>query len=148
MEPLPTGSDAPPIEGIDLSGPRLVWFYKVTCPVCQLAAPVAQRLHDAYPEAVIGIGQDPVDALRAFSARFGVAFPSMVDASPYPASTAYGVRVVPTLFLVDGGTVLDVVESWDRDGYNRVSHGFAELVGADASTVSTPEDGLPSFRPG
>ena len=148
MEPLGAGSAAPPIEGIDLSEPRALWFHKVTCPVCKLAAPVAERLSSAYPGVVTGVGQDPRPELESFAREFGVGFESTVDSPPYPASDAYGIRVVPTLFLVDSGQILDVVESWDRDGYNRVSHGLAELVGTDASVVSTPDDGLPSFRPG
>jgi hypothetical protein len=52
------------------------------------------------------------------------------------------------MFLVDGGEVRDVVESWDRDGYNRVSVGLAERAGVQPVTASTEDDGLPAFRPG
>ena len=145
---MDVGSVAPRIEGVDLDEPRVLFFYKVTCPVCKLAAPVAERLHAAYGDRIAGIGQDPPGELDAFSRAFGVTFGSIPDPGPYALSEAYGIRTVPTLFLVDGGIVLDVVESWDREGYNRVSHGLSELVGADASIVSTPDDGLPSFRPG
>jgi thiol-disulfide isomerase/thioredoxin len=148
VQPIDVGSEAPPIEGVDLAEPRVLFFFKVTCPVCRLAAPVAERLHAAYGERIVGLGQDPTGALEEFSRAHGVTFASIPDPPPYPTSEAYGLRVVPTIFLVDGGTVLDVVESWDREGYNRVSHGLSELIGADASTVSTPGDGLPSFRPG
>jgi hypothetical protein len=56
---------------------------------------------------------------------------------------------VPTIVSVDGeGRVADVVESWDRDGYNRASRTLAELLGADAVVISEPSDGLPEFRPG
>jgi thiol-disulfide isomerase/thioredoxin len=148
VEPLDAGEASPSIPGVALDDPVLLFFYKVTCPVCKLAAPVAERLQQAYPGRVVGVGQDDPEALRTFAQDFGVSFDSVQDPPPYPASDAYGVRSVPTLFLVDGGDVLDVVESWDRDGYNRLSHGLAELIGADASTVSTPDDGLPPFRPG
>jgi thiol-disulfide isomerase/thioredoxin len=147
-EPLGPGESAPEIPGADLDDPTLLFFYKVTCPVCQLAAPVAQQLQDAYPGRVVGVGQDPAPELAAFASRHGMTIPTVQDEPPYELSEAYGCRVVPTLFLVDGGIVQDVAESWDRDGYNRLSHGLAELIGADASTVSTPGDGLPSFRPG
>jgi thiol-disulfide isomerase/thioredoxin len=148
MEPLAPGSAAPPIEGVDLDRPALVFFYKVTCPVCVLAAPVAEKLQLAYPGRIAAVGQDPEPDLEAFARTHNWTFASLRDAPPYPMSNAYEVRVVPTLFLVDAGSVLDVVESWDREGYNRVSHGLAELIGSDASIVSTPDDGLPSFRPG
>ena len=148
MEPLAPGGAAPPIEGIDLGEPTVLVFYKVTCPVCQLAAPVVERLHRAYPGRVRGVGQDPSDALDEFGRTYGLTVPVTSDRPPYPASNAYGVRVVPSLFLVEGGEVRDVVESWDRDGFNRVSAGIAERTGANAVSVSAAADGLPSFRPG
>jgi peroxiredoxin len=129
--------------------PRVLFFYKVTCPVCQLAAPAVQRFEEAYPGHVAGVGQDPEGKLEAFSGQYGLSFPVAADDPPYPASLAYGVRVVPTVFLVDGReTILDVVESWDRDGLNRVSQRVAELAGTAYAPISTPDDGLPPFRPG
>jgi thiol-disulfide isomerase/thioredoxin len=148
MEPLGPGQAAPPLDGLDLGDPTLLVFYKVTCPVCQLAAPVVERLHEAYPGRVRGIGQDPDAALAEFGRTYGMTASVMSDGPPYAASNAYGVRVVPTLFLVDGGKIRDVVESWDRDGFNRVSAELADLTYQDPVVVSTPEDGLPSFRPG
>ena len=63
-------------------------------------------------------------------------------------SNAYGVRVVPTLFLIGtDGNVLDSVESWDRDGYRRVSKGLADLLGVPPAKLGIPTS-LPSFRPG
>jgi len=41
-----------------------------------------------------------------------------------------------------------VVESWDRDGYNRIAKRLAQATGSPAGAVSDPGDGLPSFRPG
>jgi hypothetical protein len=44
--------------------------------------------------------------------------------------------------------VTDVVESWDRDGMNRVSATLGRLLGIDAEVLSEPSDGLPDFKPG
>ena len=148
MTPLEPTSPAPEIPGVDLGSPRALWFHKVTCPVCQLAAPVAQRLADAHADRVVGVGQDPAPKLTGFSREFGTTFPVVADEAPYELSRAYGVRIVPTLVLVEDGRIADVVESWDRDGYNRVARELADLTGSDAMTVSDPADGLPSFRPG
>jgi hypothetical protein len=148
VSPLQPGAEAPDIPGIDLQEPRAVWFHKVTCPVCQLAAPVAQRLEDAYAGRVVGVGQDPTERLEEFSGEFGMTFPVLTDEPPYSVSKAYGITTVPTLFLVQGGRITDVVESWDRDGYNRASGRLAELTGSEPTTLSDPADGLPSFRPG
>jgi hypothetical protein len=141
--PLPPGSEAPPIPGgPPPRGRQAVVFYKVTCPTCQLAAPAVERIFAGVPHGFIAVGQDPVDRLEEFGRRFGTTFRAVPDESPYPASNAYGVRTVPTLFVLEDGRVADVVESWDREGWNRA----AELL--DVSPVSEEGDGLPPFRPG
>jgi thiol-disulfide isomerase/thioredoxin len=149
-EPIQPGSPAPMVPGIDfLAGPTALFFYKVTCPVCQMAAPPANRFEQAYPGRIVGIGQDPEEKLAQFDRTFGLGFRSVTDLPPYELSNAYGVRVVPTVFVVDEtASVLDVVESWDRDGLNRVSKQLAAMVGADFVSISEPGDGLPPFRPG
>ena len=149
MAVIEPGSEAPPVHGLDMyAGPRALWFHKVTCPVCQLAAPVAQRMAAAHPELAVGVGQDPEDRLAAFRSAYGITFPVVSDPPPYRASDGYGLTVVPTLVLVQDGTVTDVVESWDRDGYNRVSARLAELTGNEPVAISSEGDGLPPFRPG
>jgi peroxiredoxin len=147
---LAVASKAPGIPGVDFEkAPLAVFFYKVTCPVCQMAAPKVQNFEAAYPGRIVGIGQDPREKLTAFEGEFGLTFPSLVDAPPYAVSNAYGIEVVPTTFLVDGeGTILDTVESWDRDGLNRISEGLAEITGAGYAEISNRSDGLPPFRPG
>jgi peroxiredoxin len=150
LEPLQPGSTTPSIPGIDFSaGPTVLFFYKVTCPVCQLAGPPVTRFEQAYPGRIQGIGQDPPEKLAEFDRTYGLGFPSISDLPPFEVSNAYGIRTVPTAFLVDAdGSILDTVESWDRDGLNRVSKELAALVGADFAQISEPGDGLPRFRPG
>ncbi len=63
-------------------------------------------------------------------------------------SNAYGIRTVPTLFVLDGARVDRVVESWDRDGWNRAAARLGELAGVPIEAVSHEGDGLPPFRPG
>lgn len=135
--------------GLDLAnGTTALFFYKVTCPVCQMAAPIVEQLAAGFPDAVAGIGQDPEGKLDQFGAEYGWSFPSTPDEPPYSVSDAYGIRVVPTVVLVHDGEVADVVESWDRDGYNRVAAELAELTGGATAPISEEGDGLPSFRPG
>jgi thiol-disulfide isomerase/thioredoxin len=146
--PIAPGAPAPPIEGISEDGARAIVFLKVTCPVCQMAAPKVQALGDAFPGRVVAVGQDPPDRLAGFGDEYGMHVPVVADLVPYAASEAYGVRTVPTVFLVDAGTVLDTVEGWDREGYNRVAGRLAELTQSPYHPVSEPGDGLPPFRPG
>jgi thiol-disulfide isomerase/thioredoxin len=146
--PIEPGDAAPPIDGVADDGPHAIVFYKVTCPVCQMAARKVQALADAYPGRVTPVGQDPTDRLEAFGDEYGLGVAPVVDTPPYDVSEAYGVRTVPTAFLVDDGVVVDTVEGWDRAGYNRVAERLAELTGAEYRPVSEAGDGLPPFRPG
>jgi peroxiredoxin len=150
MTPLQPGSVAPAIDGVELDdGPTALFFYKVTCPVCRMSAPVATRFEVAYPGRIVGVGEDPAAALETFAQEHGVGFPSVSDPRPYQTSEAYGLEVVPTLFVVDGsGTIVETVESWDRAGYNRASRTLAGLTGLPYAEVSEDGDGLPVFRPG
>jgi hypothetical protein len=143
------GAEAPPVAGVDAHGPHALVFYKTSCSVTRMAGPPIARIGDGYPGAVVGVGQDPEDALAAFASECGWSFPQVADLAPYAASDAYGVVSAPTLVVVDGhGIVADAVESWDRDGMNRASAVLAGLLGADVIIASTPDDGLPDFKPG
>jgi peroxiredoxin len=147
---LTAGTKAPSLPGVDFqAGPLALFFYKVTCPVCQMAAPRVQGFEQAYPGRIVGVGQDPEAKLAVFAGECGMGFPSLMDPPPYDVSNAYGIAVVPTTFLVDrDGTVLDAVESWDRDGLNRLSARLADVTGSPPTEISNPSDGLPPFRPG
>jgi len=131
------------------AGPTALFFYKVTCPVCQMAAPAARKFEQAYPGRIAGIGQDPAEKLAEFDRQYGLGFATVADLPPYDTSNAYGIISVPTLFLVGtDGMVLESVPSWDRDGYNAVSQRLAGLTGGAYVPISEPGDGLPPFRPG
>ncbi|HCP62435.1 MAG TPA: hypothetical protein DIU14_08210 [Actinobacteria bacterium] len=144
------GTAAPAIPGVAWGpGGSVLFFYKVTCPVCQLAAPAVDTFERSYPGRIVGVGQDAPEKLDTFSRTYGQSFRSIPDPPPYPASAGYGIRVVPTLFLIGpDGIVLRSVESWDREGYNDVSGELAALNDLAYRPISEVGDGLPSFRPG
>jgi len=144
------GELAPAVPGVDFgAGASVLWFFKVTCPVCQMGAPKIELVDRAFPGIVTGIGQDPGSDLTAFGKEHGTGIRAVPDVEPYPVSNAYGIEVVPTLVVVGGdGIVADVVESWTRDGYNRAAETIAKLVGSETVVISEPSDGLPPFRPG
>jgi len=150
MSPLAVGELAPPIPGIDFSdGPFGLFFFKVTCPTCQLSAPKMRGFEEAYPGRVIGIGQDPEVSLARFSKDYDMSIASVEDAPPYRVSDAYAVVSVPTLYLVGAdGRILESVGAWDRAGFNSVSERLAELTSSPAALISVPGDGLPEFKPG
>lgn len=143
------GALAPAVDGVHLTGPHALVFYKATCSVTQMAGPPLARLGDAYDGVVVGVGQDPQGDLDAFASTYGWRFPQVPDLAPYVASDAYGIVSAPTVVVVDAaGRVADVVESWDREGMNRASASLARLLDAEAAVLSRPDDGLPAFKPG
>src|SRR5215471_18173574 len=57
----------------------LLVFFKITCPVCQLAMPFLERLHAAGGLAVYGISQNDAESTREFTRYFKVTFPILLD---------------------------------------------------------------------
>ena len=143
------GEVGPHVEGASQDGPHVLVFFKVTCSTTQLATPAIERLTQAYPGKVAGVGQDPPPALEGFARDYTLTLPIVPDLEPYTASDGYGITSAPTAIAVDGhARVLDVAESWDRDAWNRLSTRIAAEIGVAAATVSDPDDGLPDFKPG
>src|SRR6266849_2223307 len=91
------------LEQILAKGPALLAFYKIGCPVCQLTFPFLERLAAGRALQIVGISQDDAASTTGFNQRFGVTFPTLLDQSKegYPASNAFGIGSVPSLFLVE-----------------------------------------------
>jgi len=102
------------------NGPVLLVFFKSTCPVCQMTLPYLDRIQRGRtPESfsIYGVSQDDAETTQEFVAEFGISFPMLRDTgeSGYPASNAYGISHVPSLFLVAGdGTI-----AWSMEGFNK-----------------------------
>jgi peroxiredoxin len=132
------------LEDILGKGPALLAFYKVSCPVCQLTAPYLERLAAGSSLPIVGISQDDDGATKGFNQRFGVTFPTLLDQSKenYPASNAYGIASVPSLFLVekDGGIA---------QAFSGFSKRDLEAVGERAGVKPfLPEDDVPDWKAG
>src|SRR5215472_16877202 len=91
------------LSGALARGPVVVAFFKVSCPVCQLAFPYLERIFKAYSKdgkfTLVGISQDNAKDTQAFNRQFGVTFPALLDEKKYPVSNAYGLTNVPTIFV-------------------------------------------------
>jgi peroxiredoxin len=157
---LQAGAAAPDFELSDLDGkpwrlkdslergPVLLAFFKTSCPTCQLTFPFLQRLADsggAGPHApqVVAITQDDAVATREFEEKFGVSMPTLVDEPrTYPASNAYRIAHVPSLFLVE------------KDGrISRAFNGFSKteiekLAERFQTEAFRPDERVPALRPG
>lgn len=83
--------------------PALVTFFKVGCPVCQLTLPFIERLSKSDNLEFVAISQDDLASTEEFRKRFGMTLQVLLDESGkgYPASNAFGITHVPSMFLVE-----------------------------------------------
>jgi peroxiredoxin len=126
------------------NGPILLAFFKVTCPVCQLTFPYLERLHNPANLPVYGISQNCEEDTLEFNRYFGVSFPTLLDREEddFPASNAYGISNVPTLFLIErDGTIARAIEGWQRKQ-------IEWLGGRVGVAPIRPEEKVPDWKPG
>jgi len=128
-------------------GPVLLAFFKSTCPVCQMTLPFLERIHRGRAPGsleIYGVSQDDPETTQEFAGEFGVSFPMLLDTeeSGYPASDAYGLSHVPTLFLVErDGTI-----AWSLEGFNkREFRAVAAQAGVDPFR---PGENVPEWKAG
>lgn len=153
---LSRGMHAPPFELKDLTGgrqalpqllekgPLLLAFFKVSCPVCQLAFPFLERMAGTDGLQLVAVSQDDANTTKAFHQRFGITFPTLLDEGRegYPVSNAFGISSVPSLFLIE------------TDG--AISHSFAGFSKRDFEAIGKrinvqpfrPDEYVPEFKSG
>ncbi len=98
-------------------GPAALAFFKISCPVCQFTLPYLQRIHSPGKLAVYGVSQNSAAETARFNREFGVTFPTLLDSEDggFPASNAFGISTVPTIFVVDAaGAISQVTEGWSK----------------------------------
>jgi len=125
-------------------GPVLLAFFKVTCPVCQLTMPFLERLHASGGLTICGISQNNAADTREFNGYFGVSFATLLDAEDedFPASNAYGISSVPSMFLVaPDGMISRVMEGWNKKE-------MASLGEAVGIALFQPEENVPAWKAG
>ena len=111
--------------------PVLLAFFKTSCPICQLAWPYLQRLHEAYGGKsvhVLGVSQNDAGTSRAYYAEHGGAtFDLLLDPEPgFTASNAFRVEAVPHLALLSAnGAVEDAFAGWSRTRMEALGARFA-----------------------
>ena len=134
-------------------GPVVLAFFKVSCPTCQYAFPFLERLHKAYGQkgvALVGVSQNDARDTAAFVKEFGVTFPVLLDDTrSYPASNAYGLTNVPTLFWVapDGEIEISSV-GWVKADFDQINRKMAEAGKAAPAAVFKPGEDVRDFRAG
>jgi peroxiredoxin len=128
-------------------GPALLAFFKSSCPVCQMTLPFLERIHRGRTPGsleVYGVSQDDAETTQEFAGEFGIGFPMLLDTeeSGYPASNAYGLSHVPSLFLVErDGTI-----SWSLEGF--IKREFLAVAGQAGVNPFRAGEDVPEWKAG
>ena len=162
MAALASGVRAPEVDLPDLQGgrfslhnrlkrgPVVLFFFKISCPVCQYAAPLLERLHRAYPDAAIyGVSQNSQKDTERFCREFGTTFPVLLDDSKsYPASNAYGLTNVPSIFLVGSDGEIEVSSvGWSKKDVEEIGRHLGTPVNGPRQ-LFPPGEQVADFRAG
>lgn len=134
-------------------GPVIAAFFKISCPVCQYALPFLERIFQAYarsPVTLVGVSQNEKQETAAFAREYGITFPLLLDdPRTYPASNAYGLTNVPTIFLIspDGKVELSSV-GWSKRDLEELNTRLAQASGVALAQIFQPGEDVVDFKAG
>jgi peroxiredoxin len=134
-------------------GPVVLVFFKVSCPVCQYAAPFLERVFQANRAAnvtVLGISQDKARDTKDFMREYGVTFPvALDDPAKYAVSNAYGLTNVPTIFYVAPSGEIEVsCVGWSKSDVEDIHHKLAEHREQAPAPLWRKGEDIQDFRAG
>jgi peroxiredoxin len=165
MAALSSGTKAPDFELKTLDGknfalrdelarrPVVLVFFKVSCPTCQYALPFFDRLYKAYGHngvTLTGVSQNNAEDTAAFMKQFGITFPVLLDdIDTYPASNAYGLANVPTVFWIaqDGEIEVSSV-AWVKPDFEQINRKMAETGKVALAGLFKAGEEVRDFRAG
>jgi cytochrome c biogenesis protein CcmG, thiol:disulfide interchange protein DsbE len=142
------------LEELRGKGPVVAAFFKISCPVCQFTFPFLERLHQRYggdKVTFLGVSQDDAKATASFARDYGATFPMALDEKEkgYPASNAYGLTSVPTIFLIDtDGTVRVSSMGFVKNDLERIAAELAERRRITPAPLFRANESVPANRPG
>jgi peroxiredoxin len=165
MPALSTGARAPEVSlpllaggKFDLSsalkrGPVLLVFFKISCPICQMALPYLERIYQQASTSklqIVGVSQNDAKATTAFAKEYGITFPiALEDTDKFAVSNAYGLTNVPTLFLVNRkGSIEMSSVGWSRVDVQAVADEAASEDAGKRIAVFHPGEDVPAFKAG
>jgi peroxiredoxin len=135
-------------------GPVVAVFYKVSCPVCQMALPYLDRIFRAYGKGgkftFVGVSQDNAADTKAFNRQYNVSFPVLLDpVGKYPVSNAYGLTHVPTTFLISPEGEIDFsTVSWSKADVEQLNRRLASVSDLPTAQIFQPGENVSEFKPG
>ncbi|MFI5089694.1 MAG: peroxiredoxin family protein [Terriglobales bacterium] len=133
-------------------GPVLAAFFKISCPVCQFTLPYLERIYKAYPGSavtIVGVSQDEQNYTEEFAHEYGITFPLLLDpVDHYPASNAYDITNVPSMFFIAAGEVKLSIVGWDKRDMERLNAEVARASGGPVQPLFRKGEDVPASKAG
>ncbi len=142
------------LQSLTQKGAVVAAFFKVSCPVCQFTFPYLERLYKRYGGdgvTFLGISQDDARDTKEFAKEFGATFPIVLDEKQkgYPASNAYGLSMVPTIFLIESdGSVKISCMGFDKKDLESIARELAERKKIAPAALFRTDESIPANKPG
>ncbi len=132
-------------------GPVALAFFKVSCPVCQYAFPLYERLFRVYKNqgvTLVGVSQNTKKDTDSFNNKLGITFPVLLDdTKTYAVSNSYGLTNVPSLFwIAKDGTIKVSSVGWNKKDFEAVSQKMADAGKMPPTLILRPEEKISDFR--
>ena len=131
------------LSGVLSRGPALLALYKISCPVCQLTLPFLERIARGGLR-VVTISQDEEPGTRRFQSAYGLSLPTLLDreGDGYPASNAFGISHVPSLFLVEPDGVISLAS----EGF--IKRDIEAIARRSGVEPFRPDEKIPEWKSG
>ncbi|MGE5323540.1 MAG: peroxiredoxin family protein [Actinomycetota bacterium] len=134
-------------------GPVVAAFFKVSCPVCQMAFPYLDRIYKAYIAGgnftFVGVSQDNAAETEAFNREFGVTFPVLLEEKGYAVSNGYKLTNVPTVFMISPAGEIELTSvSWSKADMQELGRRLAKINNTAPATIFPAGESVPEYKPG
>jgi peroxiredoxin len=113
-----------------------------------------ERIFKAYGSSgkfmLAGVSQDGASDTKAFNREFVITFPTLLDdKGKYPASNAYGLTNVPTIFLISPeGEIEASIVGWSKPDMEQLNQKLARISGLPPAQIFAPGERIPEYKPG
>lgn len=134
-------------------GPVVAAFFKISCPVCQFTLPFLQRLADRYSgenATILAVSQDDAKSTASFNKEYGMKLLTLLDdPKDYAVSNAYGLSMVPTIFLIEpDGTVKVSCMGFGKADLEQIAAELSTRRKIAAAPLFRSDEVIPATKPG